>query len=197
MDCAHCSNKICYSEGLDCTKGLKEKLKKQYEMDKTTNEMMRNATEIESEGYMRLTRLEEIMLFSHKMNYTHLGIAFCVGLSEEAEKLTDILQLKGFKVSSVCCKVCGIDKKDLDLPQIKNERYEAICNPIGQAEILNQANTELNLIVGLCIGHDILFTKKSEAPVTTFIVKDRVVGHNPAIVLYNRYCRRKVEEGIS
>jgi len=194
MDCAHCSNKICYSEGLDCTSGLKEKLKKQYETDKITNEMMRNATEIESEGYMRLTRLEEIMLFAHKMNYTHLGIAFCVGLSEEAEKLADILQLKGFKVSSVCCKVCGIDKKDLDLPQIKNERYEAICNPIGQAEILNQANTELNLIVGLCIGHDILFTKKSKAPVTTFIVKDRVVGHNPAIVLYNRYCRRKVEE---
>ncbi len=197
MDCAHCSNKICYSEGLDCTKGLKEKLKKQYEMDKTTNEMMRNATEIESEGYMRLTRLEEIMLFSHKMNYTHLGIAFCVGLSEEAEKLTDILQLKGFKVSSVCCKVCGIDKKDLDLPQIKNERYEAICNPIGQAEILNQANTELNLIVLICVNTYLFFTKKSEAPVTTFIVKDRVVGHNPAIVLYNRYCRRKVEEGIS
>lgn len=47
--------------------------------------------------------------------------------------------------------------------------------------VLNDLQTDLNIIVGLCIGHDILFTKYSEAPVTTFIVKDRVTGHNPAI----------------
>ncbi|MHA1741489.1 MAG: DUF1847 domain-containing protein, partial [Candidatus Thorarchaeota archaeon] len=42
-------------------------------------------------------------------------------------------------------------------------------------------------IVGLCIGHDMLFNKYSEAPVTTLIVKDRVLGHNPVAGLYSAY----------
>jgi len=77
------------------------------------------------------------------------------------------------------------------LTQISCERYETICNPIGQAMVLNDLRTDLNIIVGLCIGHDILFTKYSDAPVTTFIVKDRVTGHNPAITLYSSYYHKK------
>jgi uncharacterized metal-binding protein len=38
--------------------------------------------------------------------------------------------------------------------------------------------------MGLCVGHDSLFTKHSEAPVTTLVVKDRVLGHNPVSALY-------------
>jgi uncharacterized metal-binding protein len=36
------------------------------------------------------------------------------------------------------------------------------------------------------VGHDILFSKYSDAPVTTLVVKDRVTGHNPVSVLYNQ-----------
>ena len=42
----------------------------------------------------------------------------------------------------------------------------------------------MNFTVGLCVGHDALFNKYSEAPVSALIVKDRVTGHNPAAALY-------------
>ncbi len=57
--------------------------------------------------------------------------------------------------------------------------FEAACNPILQAEMLNRAGAQVNIIVGLCVGHDMLFTKNSNALVTTFIVKDRLLDHNP------------------
>ena len=44
--------------------------------------------------------------------------------------------------------------------------------------------TDLNVIIGLCVGHDSLFIKYSKALVTTLITKDRVLGHNPAAALY-------------
>ena len=64
---------------------------------------------------------------------------------------------------------------------------------MGQALLLNQCNTELNIIVGLCIGHDILFTQHSKAPVTTLVVKDRVTGHNPVVNLYVQYLKRQLK----
>ena len=68
-----------------------------------------------------------------------------------------------------------------------------MCNPIGQAEMLNEAGTELNIICGLCVGHDAIFTMHCKAPVTTLIAKDRVLGHNPAAALYVQYIRREME----
>ena len=44
----------------------------------------------------------------------------------------------------------------------------------------------MNIIVGLCVGHDMLFARHSEAPVTTLVVKDRVTGHNPVAALYGQ-----------
>ena len=63
---------------------------------------------------------------------------------------------------------------------------------------LNRAETDLNIIVGLCVGHDILFTKYSDAPVTTLVVKDRVAGHNPVSVLYgqNFYYKRLKKQPV-
>ena len=58
--------------------------------------------------------------------------------------------------------------------------------------MLNASGAQMNLIVGLCVGHDMLFAKHSDAPVTTLVVKDRVTGHNPVSVLYgqNFYYKR-------
>ena len=50
--------------------------------------------------------------------------------------------------------------------------------------ILNDRQVDLNIVMGLCVGHDMLFNKYAKAPVTTLVVKDRVTGHNPAAVLY-------------
>jgi len=59
-----------------------------------------------------------------------------------------------------------------------------MCNPILQAEILNNEETELNVVIGLCVGHDSLFYKYSNALTTTLITKDRVLAHNPVGALY-------------
>ena len=74
--------------------------------------------------------------------------------------------------------------------------HEALCNPVLQARLLNKEKTDLNVIIGLCVGHDSLFIKYSKAPVTTLITKDRVLGHNPAAALYTSgfYYKRLLQE---
>ncbi len=39
-------------------------------------------------------------------------------------------------------------------------------------------------MMGLCVGHDALFIKYSDAPVTVLFTKDRVTGNNAAVPLY-------------
>ena len=125
------------------------------------------------------------------MDYKKIGIAMCIGLIEEANTLLKILT-KNFAVTTICCKSCGFEKKKYELPNVRPDRLEVTCNPIAQAQILNDEKTDLNIIVGLCVGHDILFTKYSKAPVITFIAKDRVLGHNTAASIYSSYYKRKL-----
>jgi uncharacterized metal-binding protein len=95
------------------------------------------------------------------------------------------------------CKCGGIDKTKLGVAKEYKigsaSRFEAGCNPVLQAQLLNDAGTDINVIVGLCIGHDMLFTMNSKAPVTTLIVKDRLLGHNPVIALYSDYHKDVIE----
>ena len=42
-----------------------------------------------------------------------------------------------------------------------------------------------NVLLGLCVGHDSLFFKYTEAPCTVLAVKDRLLGHNPLAAVYN------------
>jgi len=185
-DCAHCKDKDCY-EGKDCF-GLADRARKEYEGYELRS--MRASGKIEAEHYMKKTRLEELMLYAREMGYKRLGIAFCVGLSSEARTVADILIKNDFEVHSACCKVCGIDKSELRVLKMHGEDgNEAVCNPVGQAICLAECGTEMNIVIGLCVGHDMLFTKHSKAPVTTFIVKDRVLAHNPAGAIYSGYYR--------
>jgi uncharacterized metal-binding protein len=188
--CAQCESKEC-RDGKDCFS--KAGNHKQLYQDRDIAKLHRAASAIEASYYGKETRLGEIVLFAKRLKYKRIGLAFCIGLSEEAKIIGEILS-KHFKVVSVCCKVCGIDKKDYDLPQISSKGREAMCNPTGQAQLLNEAETQLNVICGLCVGHDAIFTKASDAPVTTLIAKDRVLAHNPAGAIYSRYIRKHFEE---
>jgi uncharacterized metal-binding protein len=148
------------------------------------------AARTEAAGYCKEPRLEEIMNFARRIGAQRLGIASCVGLIREARILQEILEANGFEVDSVCCKVGSIDKEKVGLKdeeKIRPGQYESLCNPVGQAMLLNEAGTELNIVVGLCVGHDSLFFKHSEAPVTVLVAKDRVTGHNPAAALYTSH----------
>lgn len=143
----------------------------------------------------RWTRVEDTVAFAKLMGYKKIGMATCIGLLDETNRLAAILEAQGFKAVSVCCKSGSIDKLELGLKEkekVRPNTFEPACNPVAQARLLNRAGTDLNIIVGLCVGHDILFNKYSEAPVTTLVVKDRVAGHNPVAVLYgqNFYYKR-------
>ncbi|NYB51947.1 MAG: DUF1847 domain-containing protein [Methanobacteriaceae archaeon] len=187
MQCASCHKRDCY-DGKDCLK-IKEDIKKMY--DESEMDILKTAATVESRYYMKKTRIEEIILFSKMMKYKKIGLAFCVGLDKESNLINSIFK-KHFKVYSACCKVCGIDKEDFNLEKIDKNRKESMCNPIGQASVLNEKNTDLNIIVGLCIGHDMLFTEHSQAPVTTLAVKDRILAHNPLGAVYSKYYMNKL-----
>lgn len=154
--------------------------------DDQTRRMLTTSSEIEARYYMQLTRLEEIIKFAGEMGFKRLGLAFCVGLAREAGIVAGILE-KHFKVCSVCCKAGGNNKDDLGVTHVIPGRFESICNPVGQAAVLREKGTDLNIMLGLCVGHDSLFNMHSAAPVTTLAVKDRVLGHNPLAAIYSNY----------
>jgi uncharacterized metal-binding protein len=149
---------------------------------------------------MRYPRVEEVVLFAKKMGYKKLGIASCIGLKNEAEILSEILENRGFEVVSICCKAGAIPKERIGIAEeqkINPGAFEAMCNPITQAKILNDAGTEFNILVGLCVGHDSLFFKYAQAPTTVLVAKDRVFGHNPVMGLYlahSPYYRKLLRE---
>ncbi len=139
----------------------------------------------EYENYCKRTRVEEIMIVAKGMGAKKLGIATCYGLIQESKALARVLRAHGFEVYGVICKVGAVPKTTIGIPQECEDWDRSMCNPITQAMLLNKAGTQLNIAMGLCVGHDSLFYKYSEAFVTTLISKDRVTGHNPAAVLYN------------
>lgn len=155
-----------------------------------TQDFSRSAAQVEAAGYGRWPRVQEVMEFARRLGVSHLGIATCIGLIHEASLLQEILEANDFQVSSVCCKVGSIPKEEIGVQEdekVHPGQFEALCNPIGQAALLNEAGTGLNIVVGLCVGHDSLFFKHSEAPVTVLVAKDRVTGHNPVAALYTSH----------
>jgi len=149
-------------------------------------------------GYARVRpakpRIEEILDFIGKMQYKKIGMAFCLGLRNEATMVERFFTSHGLEMISVICKVGRIPKEELGLTdndKIAIGTFEAMCNPIMQAKVLNSEKTEFNILLGLCVGHDSLFFKYAEAPCTVLAVKDRVTGHNPLAAVYtlNSYYR--------
>ncbi len=188
--CARCGDKQC-REGRSCFDDCRDGADV-YPRDETLLRLLETASRVEADGYCRRTRLEEVAMFARGCGYSRIGLAFCIGLSSEAEAVDRFLS-RWFDVYSVCCKVCGVDKRKLGHDLIGGRPYEAACNPWMQARLLAAAGTQLNVTCGLCVGHDAVFGMCSEAPVVTLIAKDRVLGHNPAAALYCPYVARGVE----
>ena len=192
MSCIDCAVKNCdkmdktYPE-FCLTTHMKEDVKKRamahYE-EEENHSVMVAAAEVEYEHYCKYTRVEEIMAFAEKIGAKKIGIATCVGLLKESRILASILRDHGFEVFGAACKVGAVPKVEVGIPEKCCEIGTNMCNPILQAELLNDAGTELNIIMGLCVGHDSLFIKYSNALVTSGVTKDRVLGHNPAAALY-------------
>jgi len=121
----------------------------------------------------RLDRVQEIIVYAKEAGLKKIGIANCTVFNKEAQVLSELLVNEGFIVDSVNCKHGKVPFTDL-LPGYKG----ISCNPAGQAKYLEEKGTELNIMMGLCLGHDMIFNAKSAAPVTPLVVKDRVLKHN-------------------
>ncbi|MGL4850316.1 MAG: DUF1847 domain-containing protein [Clostridium sp.] len=133
------------------------------------------SAEIVMENYGEKTRIVEIIDFAKRCEYKNIGLAFCIGLQKEASVVEKIFRQNGLQVEAIICKVGAVDRELIGIEDCE----VPMCNPIAQAEYLNDRKTDLNVILGLCVGHDSLFFKYSKAPVTVLAVKDRVLGNNP------------------
>lgn len=154
--------------------------------DPGTLHLARESALVESDGYCKWTRVQEVVEFAKRMGWKKIGIATCIGLLDLSKVLTGILESHGLTVISVACKNGSIPKEEMglsDAEKIRPGSFEAACNPVSQAELLNAHGSEFNVVMGLCIGHDSLFFKHATAPTTVLVTKDRVLGHNPVAAL--------------
>lgn len=177
-----------------------EEIKDYLQGDERDAIVARASAQVEGLFYGKLTRVEEIIEFANRIGAKKIGIATCAGLIEEAKIFSKILTAKGLDHYSAICKVGSVDKSEIGILEehkIKPGTHESMCNPILQARILNYQKTDLNVVIGLCVGHDSLFIKYSDALVTTLVTKDRITGHNPVAALYTahsyygRLCQKK------
>ncbi|AKB13333.1 MAG: DUF1847 domain-containing protein [Methanosarcina thermophila] len=156
MQCALCRIKEC-AKGKNCSV-----IKSVLEYTGDDLKSIQISAWLESD-HLKRTKLEEIAIYAKKLGYTKIGIAFCIEYEREARLIYNILS-RYFDVFSVCCKVSSFEKASLGIKKSEDQEFEAICNPIGQAQLLNDDLTDLNIMIGLKTGYDILFAKYSEAP---------------------------------
>ncbi len=200
MNCAQCATRSCSTldgrypaSGCPTACPTPEQAKALAEAratydDPRVREIAHAAAWTEKAGYCQWTRLEETVEFARKMGWRHLGIACCNGLRREAAVAARYFGRCGFEVSVVICKAGAVPKGDIGVPD--EDMFgpgETMCNSVGQAALLAAGGCELNVVMGLCVGHDTLFLGESfrrGVPATVLIAKDRVTGHNPAAPIY-------------
>lgn len=128
----------------------------------------------------KLDRVEELIEYAKKAKLNRIGIAHCVAVKNEAGFIKDRFEQEGFKIASVDCTYGKVPFNDL----IEGYKGKA-CNPAGQAKYLADNKTEMNIMMGLCVGHDMIFNQKSKVPVTPLVVKDRKLKHKTIDILNN------------
>lgn len=189
--CASCPTHACYTKGANCAGIGNEEIIHAYTEEE--KRIMEAAAYVEATFYGNLTRLQETAEFAKAMGYRKLGLAFCLGLHDEAHYIERYFQSRGFEVLSACCKTCSVPKKELGLKQVRPELdHEAMCNPKIQAKLLSDAGAELFVSCGLCVGHDAIFSASCKGPVTVLVAKDRLLGHNPLGAVYSRYWKKRL-----
>lgn len=129
----------------------------------------------------KIDRVAEIIEYATEAKIKRIGIANCIAFNREADILSKILTNAGFETEKVNCKYGKVPFESL-VPGYKG----ISCNPAGQARYLEEKDTELNIMMGLCLGHDMIFNSKSKAPVTPLIVKDRKLKHQTLQVLKDK-----------
>jgi uncharacterized metal-binding protein len=198
--CHQCKTNEClnrYPQGIPdyCQaqkfRGTIEASKRQYFEPEVANIHLATA-KILKRGHENWTRVQQCIEFAKELGVTKVGLAFCIGLIREGREFARFLNRAGLEVVSVACMIGAVEAQETGIPDEWVTTGGISCNPIAQAEILNQQNTQLNFVYGLCVGHDTIFIMHSKAPVSYVVAKDVVTGNNPGAVLFSAFHRMKL-----
>ena len=194
VQCSYCGKKTCFTGDMTsspefCPSKLEPDALSSARARLEDPEIRQMAQDVAKtwKGMAGKNRIELTMEYARLRGYKKLGLAFCVGLSQEAEMLANALINEGFDVISAGCMCGSLCSEDVGLPEedkIMAGKRQPMCNPIGQAAVLDEGGSQLNIMLGLCVGDDVLFIKHSKAPVTVVAVKDFALAHNPLGALY-------------
>ena len=191
-DCLACRDLRCL-QGKPC--GLLPSSVSSPRLEREVERMLEASLDVSSEKDRTLCRLSELIYFCLEMGYRRIGVAYCIDLQEPCEILVRVLR-RFFRVYPVCCKIGGTSAFLNSSPDQREQKpTECIaCNPIGQARVLNRIGTDLNVVVGVCMGADCVFVRFSEAPATTLFVKDRSLANNPIGAIYSDYYLKEAKK---
>lgn len=198
IDCLRCTDRVCL-DGKVCEKSIAD-IDHQLAPTSELLHMLDAATDIACEKERTLCRLSELIYFCLEMQYKRLGIAYCVDLEEPTEILVRLLR-RFFTVYPICCRVGGFTQTNPLQSESQSDKkcdnQDICCNPWGQAQILNRLGTDLNVMVGLCMGADCVFMQGSSAPATGLFIKDKSLANNPIGAIYSEYYLREAVQVYS
>lgn len=166
LSCMNCSVAACeYPErqkpgfcSQDCaTDTLHDEALRLYALPEN-HAIMQAAVKV-TEDTANSTRVQDTIKFARLIGAERIGIATCTIMLRETRILARLLSEAGFHVEAIGCKVDSNRRTDLDLEPLESGEGPVLCNPIMQALLLNEAKTDLNVLMGLCVGHDALFCK--------------------------------------
>ena len=177
MDCVKCTPKHCRStESCGAEKFESDYLQSEYR-EFENEQFVKAAADLVDNGKAgSLSRLQEIIEFIKLMNYKKIGLAYCYGMEKDAKTLKDIFKDEGISLTTVSCTVGGMAQ---NIVNSSSCNLNVSCNPLGQAKQLIAENVDFVILMGICLGHDIILQKNLNMDFTTFVVKDRVHNHRP------------------
>jgi uncharacterized metal-binding protein/predicted Fe-Mo cluster-binding NifX family protein len=182
LNCLECRDRVCL-RGEPCPHVSVPSIGA---LAENSHAILEAAWDVALEQERTLCRLAEVVYFALEMGCRRVGVAFCIDLEEPAAILTRVLR-RFFEVVPVCCRVGGIVAPGGAANAEQTPRGETVCNPSGMAWVLNEAQTDLNVLVGVCVGADCVFNREGKAPVTTLFVKDKSLANNPIGAVYSHY----------
>jgi uncharacterized metal-binding protein/predicted Fe-Mo cluster-binding NifX family protein len=174
-DCIDCPGRTCVGGG-DCV--LARAGRKAAALRGDEVRVFDACRDVAAESDPKPCRIAEVVHFCLGAGYRRVGLAFCWELRGEVEVLVPVLR-RHLEVRTVSCRIATRAADD--------GGGGCACDPVAFAHALNRMASDLNVLAGLCLGCDLIVTRRSRAPVTTLFVKDRALANNPVGAIHTRY----------
>jgi uncharacterized metal-binding protein len=181
MDCTQCVTKTCRTTAsCGAERFDADQLISQY-AEPVSQQIVAAAASLVDDGKAgTLSRIQEIIAFVKTMKYQKVGLAYCYGMEGEARAMRAVFRNAGIRLHTVSCTIGGLPQSVVNSSSCN---LHVSCNPLGQAHQLNAEGTDFVVLMGICLGHDVLLQRNLSADFTTVVVKDRVYAHQPLAAL--------------